>query len=188
MRTEQGHASIEFTMTLPFLLLIFLLVYNSAVLMLIKQEDAVSVRRAAWSAALYRDKGAAVAQLACRRIDLDRSFGADFSVSCRNPQADGNPFLRDMERAGGRSLRGVTRVIQRDTAPFVTVGRSSSRFQAAGGWAGEKLGDVSWRNRHAVSANRSWELGDLPAGYNRFLRKELKQSRKLFPNIFRRQR
>jgi hypothetical protein len=174
---------VEFILIAPFLLLVLLLVYNTGLLMHVKAEQAVTVRRATWSAALYRHLPAGLSRVACFTAEPDREFGGNYLFVCGEDDATGD-FRTGMERAGGGVVAGVTDVIRRDTPPYLAAANSFVDFRAWGGWMGDDFGTVFWRNRHALSANQSWELGDLPVGYNEYLRRELRSADTIFPSVF----
>ncbi len=195
-RRERGTASVEFVLVAPLLLLVLMLAYNSGVLGFAFIDESVALRRSAHYGASWRHSGAAAAGIACFSVDNNDHYARGL-VGCRTTvDGDHAAFLDDMEQAGNDAVggllgltvddpvRGITQVIREDTPPSVTRAYSALRYRAWGGWAGEAFGTVRWVRSHSISSNRSWELRDLPAGYNAFLHEKLESADELFPTVF----
>lgn len=199
-RHERGNASVEFVLIAPFLLLVFMLAYNSGVLGYAFIDEAVALRRSAHFGAVWRHTGLGAATIACTSVDNNDRYAQGLVGCTTRVEADHIRLLDDMEQAGNDDVgsllglteddpvRGITQVIREDAPPSVTRARSALRYRAWGGWAGAAFGSVTWTRTHSISANRSWELRDLPAGYNFFLYGKLDDARDLFPTVFERLR
>ena len=195
-RRERGNASVEFVLIAPFLLLVFMLAYNSGVLGYAFIDEAVTLRRAAHFGAVWRHTGNRAGNIACNSVDFNERYADGFERCFSVRTLDDVRLLDDMEDAGNESVngliglevknpvRGITGVIREDTPPILTRAESVLSYRAWGGWGGAAFGTVEWSRSHSISANRSWELRDLPAGYNRFLHEKLEDADELFPTVF----
>ena len=176
-RRSAGQASIEAVLVMPLLLTLVILAENSARIMLFKEQAIISTRLAAWREARSGGMGGR-----CRETRPARSFGGSFEISgCPTDDDDATRFLKEMDRKGNSESKGVTRDVDSDPRPQVVAVDGSGGYWPFGP---ERFARVELTDDHTLSANRAWEREDLPTGYDRFLKRKLKDGRKLFPKLF----
>ena len=191
-RSQRGTASMEAMFVFPILMFGFFFLQKAAGIMATQEHAAVSVRTAAWSHALHRGyedpilpsiSGLGVALDLCDKAVFDGTTDGTFDVSCdldgAADRGHGARFRKEVEGLGSVTASNdvrdaaydLTRDIDKATPPLFSratadVGFTPIRPALTGG-------GIQWSIHHTVGANQSWQLKDLPKGYDEQLKARL---------------
>lgn len=197
----------ELVLISPFLLLILLMIRESAHAMLIKQDVVVTARSVAWNKNLSDQCDAAFTLGGKITAPLAILFSKKRS-SCDATEAvsNGGSYWQKLERAGvraskgkllglGANASGITRDVRKVESPQVVTATTRSSYSYR---LGQDQGRFSIGSQHSLSANRYWTSAEstLKFGYDRILREKLgsrgtasgenntQGTAALFPNMF----
>lgn len=195
---EHGVGSTEMILILPLIMTLVLMQLHGTRMMLAKEHAVTTTRRAAWIASLGRHidepmKNVFLSRY-CAQVASTGEFDGRYEVSagiaglsCADEDKnESKDFLEEMERIrnpqGARvtnPAQGVIKdVLPKNNAVMTTV--EAGYEYTVSPWFDDVTGDLS----HTVSGNRSWEIGTLPLGYNKTIKKKLGNAHTVFDDVF----
>lgn len=187
-RCDKGQAAIEMAWTIPFLLVVFVLLKQGAYGMFAKQNAVVSARTGGWNQA-YNGRCATGFLPGAEALQ----FLSDMRLSCRTSDGEagvdgGARFWESLKDKGGgagditRDVRGVAAINNVEATASVEIPPLGF----------EQGGSITISDRYVLSEGRFWtfEESAIRGGYDRFLKGELadvyafKGTDRLFPRTF----
>ncbi|MFT7460614.1 MAG: hypothetical protein ACI909_003302 [Planctomycetota bacterium] len=177
---QQGIASVEFVLIIPFMLVFILLAvkaFEVSKIRLLADEEA---RNMAWMAVMFGSE--CPDKLSFVRSVEEQFGGRLLPGKCKIHDQAAQRFDRIVTTGPERRYQGelYRDFVGRGNVPVIV--QAESRFFyiiSASDW----LGDFLFKGSHAVDAAPVWELSVFPGGYDRYLEGQI-GSDLLFPGYF----
>lgn len=174
IRLQRGVASVEAALALPLLVLMAVFAYDTARIMLIKQDVTVEARTAAWRNSLLDGQ--------CVGGALGMVAGRSIGSQCSDDDNFGQSFISELQAGPkGQELMAELRAQVPDGRDYPAIHRGIAQGQFSPFFRG--MGQYTVMAQHSVDARKVWERVDMPVGYDHYLRDQV-DSDVLFPDFF----